>query len=72
MPIIEAVVARESYQELPTPKGGPSPEVLRRLDELEHQLDTFNIGINRERAEAAAEARRKVRVQRPRQRRVKM
>jgi hypothetical protein len=34
---------------------------LRRLDELEHQLDTFNIGINRERAEAAAEARKKVR-----------
>jgi hypothetical protein len=35
-------------------------ELSRRLDELEHRLDTFNIGINRERAEAAADARKKV------------
>ena len=35
-------------------------ELNRRLDELEHKLDTFNIGINRERAEAAADARKKV------------
>jgi hypothetical protein len=35
-------------------------ELSRRLDQLEHQLDTFNIGINRERAEAAADARKKV------------
>jgi hypothetical protein len=52
---------RELYKEkLLAKKGMLPPDLLPRLDQLEHQLDIFNIGINRERAEAAADARKKV------------